>query len=183
MTTAANALWSCRYLTQLADLTYHAIYPLLPKSIYSTVPVNKTNKKGSISHLGRPFNKTGILIILSFCYTLSPKRRARRQVFRFWNVCMILNISPSAGFVLLAEHRERLTRVYLSGNEILSNITVSFWRKACDAYKPRALTWSFKHEAQGQHQFKRQGELCWNDLIRSIPGKTESKSPHKLQDT
>lgn len=162
---------------QILDSTYRSHLSrnltTLTKSNLFQSKQNKQKKKGSKTHLGCSFNKTGILIMLSFWYTLSLKRRKRSQAFRFRNVCMILDISPSAGFVLLADRREWLTRAYLFGNEIWSNIMVSFWRQARDAYTPRARHDCVCTRLKGSISFKHQGELCWNYLIRWIPGKAE----------
>lgn len=62
VTTAADALWSCRYLTQLTDLTYHAISPLLLESIHPRASKQNRQEKRRKSHLRGPFNKTGVLI-------------------------------------------------------------------------------------------------------------------------
>ena len=178
-TTTANASWSCRYLTQLTDLTYHAISPSLPESIYSWEPVNETNKNRRITHLGCGFNKAGFLIILSFVCTWSSKR----QAVRFWNACMILVISPAAGFVWLADHREWLTRVYLFASEIWSNIMVSFRRQACAPYKPPAWHDCFSMRLKGSITFSIKENSAEIIQLDKFQVKPSCKSLHKLQDT
>lgn len=51
-------------LTQLADLTHHAVLPLFRESIYFLSTSKQNKPKGRKTHLGCPFNKTYSIILL-----------------------------------------------------------------------------------------------------------------------